>query len=741
MQELYNHKEVEPRIGKIWGSGKYFTPKIDPAKKPFSIFLVPPNASGGMHIGNMFMIAIQDILARYHRAKGEPTLWIPSTDHGGYETQVTFERELEKEGKNRLQYRKDELFGKIKKFVEGNNELIKTQIKSAGASVDWTRFRFTMDEVSLRFVDETFKKMVSENLIYRRSYMVNYCSSCGTVLADIELKEEKVKMPLYFVKFNFQNSEEYLTLATARPEFLFAVNNVLIHPDDGRYSKHIGRVLKNPITGNPVEIVASKRKFDPQQPEPFLSPFSPSYIKYDYEYTLRTNLPFRDLLDWDGNMIERYPGMKPLEAREKEVLFLKGQESIEKVDDSHIDSVELCKHGHIVETKIMLTWFLKLDDEKKPIRKPALDAVKKYGINVLPRWREKGLMTWMEKMYDWPIARQNVWGIKIPIWYDVSDPAKFTVWFFDKTGTRYYGNLKDFLDQGITLDELSEGLERIYAKEGVKWVLEKEPGKTYLPETDTFDTWFSSGQWGTAVFGTLNSENFSYFYPSDSIVIGCDLLRLSVSRKILLSHYLTGRLPFKTVYLHRLLKGADGQKMSKSLGNAVSLEYYLEKFGTDVTRMALVSYTSEPEDFIFADERLIYFQKFSERLWKMGRVIDLANEYLPDFSPSLQLSSDDKNILSALERLAFPVGSYVEKYLFSSAQEKVCGFLFDLERYFHNAKEKNNMAISLSVLRHVYEKYLILLHPFIPFMTEELHTELYKPTSPLAVAPWPSGKF
>jgi valyl-tRNA synthetase len=390
---------------------------------------------------------------------------------------------------------------------------------------------------------------------------------------------------------------------------------------------------------------------------------------------------------------------------------------------------------------IMLTWFLKLDDDKKPLRKPALEAVKREGLNVLPRWREKGLIQWIEKMYDWPIARQNVWGIKIPVWYDVSLPEKFTVWFSDKTGKRNYGNLKHFLDQGISLEELVKGLERIYAEEGIKWVLDKESGKPYLPETDTFDTWFSSGQWSNAVFGTSDSADFAYFYPSAAIVIGHDLLRLSVARKILLSQYITNKLPFKTVYFHRLLKGADGQKMSKSLGNATSFEYYLETFGADVTRMALISYTTLQEDFVFAEEQLKLFQKFSERLWNMGKVISLANQYSLEFSNSLELASDDKKILEAFDRLNISVSLNIERYSFTYAQEKVCNFLSDLETYAREMQTKNNLETSLAVLRNVYSKYLILLHPFMPFMTEELYATLYNSGFPLAVASWPNNKL
>jgi valyl-tRNA synthetase len=737
MEKYYNHKEAEHRINLMWERNNYFTPKIDLAKKPFSIFLVPPNASGEMHIGNALMIAVQDILARYHRAKGDPTLWIPCTDHGGYETQVTFERELEKAGKDKWSYSSKGLFEEIKHFVEGNNETIKGQIKAMGASVDWSRFRFTMDNDSLEAVDKTFKKMVSDNLIYRRSYMAYYCPLCATILADIELKENKERTPLYFIKFTFQNSDDYLSLATTRPEFLFVVTHVLIHPSDKRYAHHIGKVLLNPVTGKPVEIVASKRKFDPENSDPFLSPFSPSYKKYDYEYTLRNSIPSQNLLDWEGNMLLKYPGMKPAEARIEEVLFLKEHGRIEKIDDSYLDSIFLCKRGHVVESVIMQTWFLKMDDEKTPLRKNALEVIKKEGLAVFPRWREKGLMDWMKKMHDWPIARQNVWGIKIPIWYDISDPSKFIVWFIDKKGEKRCGNLKFFLDQGVSLQEVSEGLERIYAAEDATWTLEPEADKFYLPETDTFDTWFSSGQWGTIVFGSLDGADFSYFYPSDSIVIGHDLLRLSVSRKILLSLYLTGKLPFKTVYLHRLIKGQDGQKMSKSLGNAVSLEYYLEKFGADVTRLALISYTTLREDFIIEEERLLFFQDFASRLWEIGRLINANSQHSLNLFKLEDLSQEDKYLLFEIDRLTVSVGSYLEKFSFAYAQEKLYYFLSILEKYIKIMQANKNPEVSLSVLKYAYKKYLITLYPFMPFMTEELYANLYNSICPLAANPWP----
>ena len=342
----------------------------------------------------------------------------------------------------------------------------------------------------------------------------------------------------------------------------------------------------------------------------------------------------------------------------------------------------------------------------------------------------------MEKMHDWPIARQNAWGIKIPIWYDVSKPDCFTVWFIDKKGERLYGNLSYFLEKGLSLDEISSGLERIYANGEAHWTLEKEPGKPYLPETDTFDTWFSSGQWATIVFGKPNSADFSYFYPSDSIVIGYDLLRLSVSRKILLSFYLTKRLPFRLVYLHALLKGEDGQKMSKSLGNAVSLEYYLEKFGADVTRMALVSYSLSQEDFYFSEERLQLFLNFTNRLWQLGRFIDSVKKYRISKNAYSDLSSEDESMLLGLNQLIKVTGPSIKKYLFSSAQEKVCSFITQLEKYAESMQSVGDAETSISLLCDMYENYLMILHPFMPFMTEELYGILGK-KSLLSSAPWP----
>lgn len=694
--------------------------------KNFSIFLTPPNASGPMHIGNALEVALQDILARHHRACGYTTLWIPSTDHGGYETQVSFERELEKNGKNKSDYTNKELFLKIQKFAQNNNAVIKNQLNALGASVNWSHFRFTMDEQSLSLVGQTFKKMVGDNLIYRQLYMINYCPACSTFLADIELKEREEKMPLYYIKFNQQDSANHLVLAIARPEFLFSITHLLVHPNDAKHSQYIGKTLTNPITNQPIKIIASKRKWRDQEANQPLAPFCPSFDRYDFEYAIRNSLPYQNLLDWQGNMIERYPGLKPSQARSKEASLLEKNGHIEKVDQAHSEPILLCKKGHATENLIVFTWFLRLDDKKHPLRKPAIEAIEEKGLAVIPHWRKKGLVEWMEKMYDWPIARQNTWGIKMPVWYDVSKPEIFTIWFIDKKGERLHGNLKKFLEKGFSLDEISKGLERIYADKEAPWVLEKKSGKPYLPETDTFDTWFSSGQWANIVFGPQDSPDFLQFYPSESIVIGHDLLRLSVSRKILLSFYATNKLPFGLIYLHPLLKGTDGQKMSKSAGNVVSLEHYLEKFGADITRMALVSYSSSQEDFYFSEERLQFFQNFARRLWGLGQFVDSIKGYKLDKNAHLVLSPKDEKISFELKQLIGATGSSIKKYLFSSAQEKACDFLAQLEKYAESMRSEGDIETSISLLCDMFKNYLKMLNPFMPSTTEELLKNLEK---------------
>lgn len=741
MERFYDFKKTESDIAHLWEERADFSPKEESERRTFSMFLVPPNASGPMHIGNALMIAIQDVLARYHRARGDATVWVPGTDHGGYETQVTYERELERAGRDKSLLSRKELVAELAQFVEGHNETIRGQIKALGASVDWSRFRFTLDEASLRATDGMFRRMVADGLIYREPYMVHYCTACATVLADIELKETEIAAPLYNVRFTAVDGTGELMLPITRPEFIYAMTHVLVHPQDVRYAHLIGATLKNPATGEPVSVVASKRKFDPQDLNRPIEPFCPSHNRYDYEYAIRNGIPARDLLDWQGAMLERYPGMKPALARVEEVRHLEAGGHIESVEEHHNDTAHWCKKGHPVDTIIRLTWFVRLDDAAVPLRQPTLDALAREKFSIHPQWRTKGLVEWIGKMHDWPIARQNAWGIRIPLWYEVKDASRFMVWFVDAHGVRRHGSLKTFLDEGIALDTIVSGIERVYADGECSWTLEPEAGKSYVPETDTFDTWFSSGAWSTIVYGEPGTQEVERFYPSDTLVIGHDLLRLSVARELVLSRYLQGNLPFRQVYFHRLIKGADGQKMSKSLGNAITLDEYLTKYGADVTRMALVSYTGLTEDFFVAPERLGQYGRMIEKLWMLGRMCDAAIGRGVAAADPRTFSTDERALHAALSDLFDLVGMNIARHRFAEAQEQASSFCARLEEYTLKAVGRDaNIERAMAGVQTILADYLILLHPFMPFATEAIHQMLSPDREVLAHKSWKRGQ-
>ena len=724
MEETYNVHETESRLTRMWEKSGHFNSKATGKGKPFSMYLVPPNASGPLHVGNALMIAIQDVLARYHRAKGDRTLWIPGTDHGGYETQVTFEREIEAKGLSKDSFTQNELIEEITKFVDVNNNTIIRQIKAMGASIDWSHFRYTLDPDSLEFVDKMFKKMIADDLIYRSSYMVNYCSSCATMLADIELKEVIGDGHLYYVKFPFKNEDGYLSIATATPEFIFAVTDILVQTQDERYSTHIGKLLTNPITGQEVRILESKRKYDLESSNNPLFVFSPSSNKYDFEYAIRNGLPARNLIDWNGSMTERYLGIKPSDARASDLKQLEDAGFIDQIKEVPEHKTFFCKKGHEVQNVIRMTWFLELDGEKVSLRNSTLKALEVARLTVQPFWRKRGLVDWIGKMHNWPIARQNIWGIPIPIWYELSDKTLYTVWFKNQKGETQHGNLQSLLDTGISLEEIQQGIERVYAAEGCIWTLGQEAGKQYLPETDTFDTWFSSGAWSSMVFQGSNLENISSAYPSDVAVIGHDLLRLSIARELILSLYLTGKLPFKRVYFHSLLKSLDGQKMSKSLGNAITLDTYLDRFGADVTRMSLISYTDSKDDFIFADERLEYFSNVSTRLWKMGRVCDVISAHVKA-NVAESKSPKDSAFLDKMYKVQNAVNVNIDKYSLAQAQKLLVDFLEQLEEYASEILQRDDAENAGEVFRKVFKIYLAALNPFMPFLTEELREKLF----------------
>jgi len=735
VEKKYDHKIKEPEIQKKWEDSGVFVGKIDPNKKPFTIVLPPPNASGKMHVGNVLMIALEDILIRWKKMSGYSTLWLPGTDHAGFETQVVFERSLKEKGKSRFDFDRDSLFKEIWNFVEENKEIIQNQMKRMGPGLDWSRYTYTLDESVVKTVTSTFKKMLSEGLIYRDNYIVNYCPKCGTTFADLEIKHRDKISGLYFIKYG------PLVVATTRPETKFGDVALAVNPEDERYKQYIGKEIEyeDPLGKFLIPVIADK--YVDMTFGTGVLKVTPAHDKNDYEIGLKHGLPVVSVIGFDGKMSEntgKYAGMEVLEAREAVVKDLQDMGMIEKIDTNYSNSVTVCyKGGHEIEPMVLPNWFIKVES----LKKPALDAVLKGDVKIYPKWRQITYTKWMEEMRDWPISRQIVWGIRIPIWYDVDENPDLQVTFIARGGGRITGRIEDLL-KDYSFEEIREGLQNLIAPKDAKFRTDLgtdsglKSGKV-LQETDTFDTWFSSGHWPLATLRYPDSEDFKYFYPTSVMETGWEIIRFWVSRMIMFGIYLTGKPPFKDVYLHGLVRAIDGKKMSKSLGNAIDPMDYIEEYGADALRMGLISGTANGKDFAFPKDKVIAYRNFANKLWNMARFMLMM---MGDFDDSVsfnyhetdknKLSSDDIELLDNLKKLISNVNANLERYRFSDASDLIYQFMWHeiADKYIEYVKglSGDEKITSLSVLRYVYVTGLKLLHPFMPFVTESIWENIPK---------------
>jgi valyl-tRNA synthetase len=714
MEKTYNPALVESKIYRMWEKGGYFIPRQARDKLPFTIILPPPNANAPLHMGHA-MYTIEDIMIRYHRMKGDTALWLPGADHAGFETQFVFEKFLAKQGKSRFDYDHDTLYTMIWDFVEKNRGMMESQLKRLGFSLDWSRLLFTLDPAIVKIVHTTFKKLHDDTLVYRDFRLVNYCTKCGTGFSDLEVKHGEQNAPLYYMKYG------PFTLASVRPETKFGDTAVAVHPKDKRYTDWIGKKITFDGLLGPVTLqVIADEAVDPEFGTGVVK-VTPAHDPTDYEIGKRHHLPMKQVIGFDGKLTSLagvYAGFRVKAARAKVVEDLQAKGLIEKIDTTYVHTVGTCyRCGTILEPLPMTQWFIKV----RPLADTAIKTIKGKKIVFVPKRFEKQAVQWLTDFHDWNISRQVVWGIRIPAW----------------KCTHCSHDIKNINDGWIVTD----------GKKPEK--CPKCQSADLLQETDTFDTWFSSGQWPFATLKSCSKSDFEYFYPTSVMETGYDILPWWVCRMIMLGIYATSDVPFKTVYLHGLVRDTKGQKMSKSKGNIVNPIDMVEKYGADALRMTLVFGTTAGNDQSLSEDKIRGMRNFANKLWNIARLflmnMESANiKELPFYDKKMykSLPEGDKQILNDLNQLIKDVTRGIEKYRFSDAAQKIYEFAWHefADNYLEENKEqfKNGDIQALSVFRHVLLNVLKLLHPFMPFITEEIWGMMPRKTKdPLIISSWP----
>jgi len=750
MESKYSHKDVESKIYKMWEAGDYFKAQRDPAKKPYTILLPLPNANDPMHMGHA-LFTIEDILIRYHRMLGDPTLWLPGGDHAGIETQFVFEKKLGKEGKSRFDYDRNTLYEMIKSFAEENRDLNKDQMKELGFSLDWSRYHYSMEPEIVSKVLATFKKLHDDGLVYRALRMVNYCTKCGTAFSDLEISHEERQDTLYYLDYGT------IQIATTRPETIFADVAVAVNSKDSRYKKLIGKSAVIPLINKEIPIISDEAiqiDFGTGALK-----ITPAHDPTDYEIWTRhkdeQNLPIIETVDRNSgrmmNVPEKYSGMKVNEARKAVVNDL-GKSLVKTEPLTH--TVSVCyRCGTVIEPMLTPQWYVKT----KPLAEPAIKAVKSGKTKIVPEKRfEKMYFDWMENILDWNISRQIVWGPRIPVWYCLECNPNIKLNFIDKNGKRVvgsYGRIKS--DYGF--EEIKNGLQSLSAPIDATFSLQetlkcsKCAGEKILQETDTFDTWFLSGQWPLTTLGYPDSEDFKYFYPTFVMDTLWDILFFWVARMMMLGIYMTGEVPFKVIHLHARVVDKFGQKMSKSKGNTINPLEMVEKYGADALRMSLVYGVAPAADIVMSDDKVRSMRNFANKIWNIARFFLMETDKYKessgkdlDFYSNEQysgLNESDKKIIDDLNALIKSVDENLNKYRFADAAEGIYHFMWDelASKYLEDLKSREDKDVALSVFRHVFLNCLKLLHPFMPFITEEIWSHLPKKTdTPLIISTWPT---
>lgn len=715
-KKTYNHKQVEKRIYKLWEKSGYFNPDKLPGKrtKPFTIIMPPPNANGALHIGHALFVALEDIMVRFARMRGRKALWLPGADHAGFETQVVFDKKLEQEGRDRFFVDRETLWKEIWSFTQKNRRVMERQLRRLGASCDWSRKVFTLDKRVIKEVYRTFKKMYEDGLVYRAERVVNWCPKHKTALSDLEVKYKKRKDPLYYIRYG------PLTLATVRPETKFGDIALAVHPKDKRYASYVGKVIeaKGIFKTLHFKIIADEA-VDPSFGTGVVK-ITPAHDTTDFEIWSRHKKEIpkpKSVIDENGRLTSEtgeFAGMKVADARARVAAKMKQIGILEKIDPNYIHQVATCyKCGSVLEPLLKPQWFIKM----KPLAKPAIAAVRNNKITFYPLWAKKVFLYWLQNIRDWNISRQIVWGIRIPAWFHepkcVPKPGR----------EKEVGECKAVI------------------------ISEKKPkcgfcNAEYTQDPDVFDTWFSSGQWpyvallaqrGNSKPGQI-TKDFQIFYPTDVMETASDILFFWVARMVMLGLYRTGKIPFRTVYLHGLVRDKDKQKMSKSKGNVIDPLGIADTYGSDAVRAALVAGNTPGRDTVISEDKIRGYRNFTTKLWNISRFVLMhKSSFLcgGKNKSSSALPSAYRAYLAEARKIRKTVGKRIERFEFHLALEQAYHYVWHtfadkiIEELKKRLREKEDAA-ALRVLEAILTECLIMLHPFMPFVTEEIWQHLGK---------------
>ena len=712
LEKTYNPKEIEPKLYEKWCENKYFHAEVDRSKKPFTTVMPPPNITGKLHMGHAFDNTLQDILIRYKRMQGYNALWIPGTDHAAIATEVKVTEQLKAEGIDKKELGREKFLERTWQWKDEYAGTIEGQLKKLGVSCDWDRERFTMDEGCSKAVEEVFIKLYEEGYIYKGSRIVNWCPVCKTALSDAEVDHEEQAGHFWHIKYPIVGTDRFLEIATTRPETMLGDTAIAVHPDDEIYKDIVGKNVLLPLVNREIPIVADyyvDKEFGTGAVK-----ITPAHDPNDFEVGKRHNLPEINIMNDDATINElggKYAGMERYEARKAIVSDLEEQGFLVKVEDhSHnVGTHERC--GTTVEPLVKQQWFVRMEE----LAKPAIEAISNGDLKLIPERMNKTYMNWLSNIRDWCVSRQIWWGHRIPAYY-CQECGKVVV-------AREMPEVCP--DCGCT---------------------------HFVQDEDTLDTWFSSALWPFSTLGwPEKTEDLDYFYPTDVLVTGYDIIFFWVIRMVFSGYAYTGKAPFHTVLFHGLIRDSQGRKMSKSLGNGIDPLEIIEKYGADALRITLVTGNAPGNDMRFYDERVEANRNFANKVWNASRFILMNMEGKEITVPNeSDLSAVDQWIISKMNTLTKDVTENMDKFELGIAVQKVYDFIWDefcdwyieLAKYriYHAEEDPAAANSALYTLKTVLGDALKLLHPFMPFVTEEIYGALVPEEESLMMSSWPEYK-